>query len=82
MLGYSSIQEWVDNENTVGDIDEEDRDKVIDAYMDASQKFIATTLLATWIKKDGKKIKTSVTMVPITYKGETLVLPFISPKNN
>lgn len=82
MLGYSSIQEWVDNENAVGDIAEEDRDKVIDAYMQASQKFMATTLPATWIKKDGKKIKTSVTMAPITYKGETFVLHFISPTNN
>ncbi len=80
MLGYSSIKEWVANEFPVEDVIEEDRDKVINAYADASEKFIATTLSATCAKKGGKNIKTLITMVPITYKSEVFVLHFITPK--
>lgn len=80
MLGYKSIAEWVANEYPVEDVAEEDRDKGIKAYMDASEKFIATTLPATLVKKDGKKIKTQIVMAPLTYKGEPFVLHFITPK--
>ena len=80
MLGYKSPQEWVENEFPVSDIAEEDQEKGIEAYVSASHKLIASTLPATWIKKDGQKIKTTVTMSPITYKGEVFVLHFISEK--
>jgi PAS domain S-box-containing protein len=78
MLGYKSIQEWVKNDFPVEDVSEKDRDKVINAYAEASQKFVAASLNATCIRKDGKKINTQVIMVPITYKEETFVLHFIS----
>ena len=80
LLGYKSIQEWVDNEYPIDDVSEEDQEKGIKAYMDASRKLIASTLPATWIRKDEKKIHTMVTMAPITYKGEVFVLHFISEK--
>jgi PAS domain S-box-containing protein len=80
MLGYKSVEEWVKNEYPIEDVIEEDRDKAIEAYMNASEKFTAATLSATWTKKDGKKIKTQVTMVPLTYKNETFVLHFITQK--
>ncbi len=80
MLGYSSPSEWVANEFPVEDIAEKDREKGIQAFIDASEKFKASTLPATWTKKDGKKIQTGVIMVPITYKGEVFVLHFISEK--
>ncbi len=80
MLGYSSPAEWVKNEFPVGDVTEEDRDKVINAYMEASRNFKASTLLATLTRKDGKKLQAQVIMAPISYKGEVFVLHFISPK--
>jgi PAS domain S-box-containing protein len=80
LLGYSSVQEWVENEFPVSDIVKEDQEKGIHAYMDASQKLKAATLDATWIKKDGGKIKTEIMMVPISYKDEVFVLHFISEK--
>lgn len=80
MLGYKSTQEWVENEFPISDVAEEDQEKGIKAYMDASRKLIASTLSATWISKSGDKIKTTVTMTPITYKGEVFVLHFISEK--
>ena len=78
MLGYNSIEEWVSNETPVGDISEEDQQKVIQAYREASEHFKASTIPATIVRKDGTKIKTKVIMVPITYKDEVFVLHFIS----
>jgi PAS domain-containing protein len=78
MLGYSSIEEWVSNEAAVGDVLEEDQQKVIEAYGDASENFKASTFTTTFVKKDGVQLKTKVIMVPFSYKGEVFVLHFIS----
>lgn len=81
LLGYKSTQEWVENQHPIGDVVEEDQEKGIEAYMNASRKLIASTFTGTWVKKDGKKVKTEVTMVPIPYRDEVFVLHFISEKN-
>jgi hypothetical protein len=78
MLGYNSIDEWVSNENPVGDVAEEDQPKIIEAYGQASRHFEASATLADIVKKDGTRIKTKVIMVPVTYKGEVFALHFIS----
>lgn len=82
MLGYSSIQEWVDNQYPVDDVLDTDQDKGIQAYMDASRKFIASSLPATWKKKDGGKIQSTVMFVPFTYKDEVFVIHFVTPEYN
>lgn len=79
MLGYKSPNEWVKNEYPISDVVERDQKKGIKAYMDAAERFKVTTFTGTWTKKNGKKIKTSITMTPFTYKGEVFVLHFISP---
>src|SRR3989344_3933016 len=58
LLGYKSIDEWVAYPTPVSDVSEENRAKTIDAYMDASRKFKASTFKAEVISKKGKKIKT------------------------
>lgn len=80
ILGYKSVKEWVENEYPLDDVAEEDQDKGVKAYMDASQKYKASTLTGSFIKKDGKKIKAEITLVPITYNNEVFVLHFISEK--
>ncbi len=80
MLGYKSPQEWVANLYPVSDVEKKDQPKVIKAYMGASRKFKSSSLEATFVKKDGHKIKTSVIMTPITYRGEVFVIHFISEK--
>lgn len=79
MLGYKSIQEWVDNPYPVDDLDENSQKSGIQAYMNASEKFKASLITGTWKTKSGKKIKTNVIMAPFTYQDETFVLHFISP---
>ena len=81
MLGYKSVKAWVDNQYPISDVVEEDQEKGIEAYMNASRKFKASTFEATIIKKDGKKFKAQITLAPITYKNEVFVLHFISKKS-
>ncbi len=79
MLGYKTVNEWVKNLYPISDVDESDQDKGIQAYMSASRNFHASTLPATWVHKNGKKIKTLVTMAPVSYKGEIFVIHYIVP---
>jgi hypothetical protein len=81
LLGYASPEEWVNNPYAVGDLDKADQKKVIAAYMDASEKFKSSTLTATWVRKDGRKVKTLVTMVPLSYQDEVFVLHFVMPQS-
>lgn len=80
MLGYASPEEWVANPNPIDDVREEDQEKGIQAFVDASEHFKASTLSAMWVRKDGEKINTEVTMVPLPYKNEVFVLHFITQK--
>lgn len=80
MVGYASVEEWVANEFPVGDVLEEDQEKVIKAYTDASTNFKAAKLSATVVKKNGEKLSTDIIMTPFTYKNEVFVVHFISPK--
>ncbi|MCL5433178.1 MAG: hypothetical protein M1524_03660 [Patescibacteria group bacterium] len=78
MLGYNSVEEWVNNEYPLGDVSEKDQEKTINVYKEASEDFKASGLTALIVKRDGKEIKTNIIMVPITYKGETFALHFVS----
>ena len=80
MLGYKSIEEWEKNEYPVGDVIEEDQEKVIQAYMNASEKFIGSKASATCVRKDGEKIHTEFILVPISYREEIFVLHFVTQK--
>src|SRR3989344_6899464 len=52
MLGYKSIEEWVSNETPVGDVLEEDQEKVIKAYGEACEHFKASKLsVSIFLKK-------------------------------
>ena len=78
LLGYLSPQEWVDNPNPVSDVIAKDRDKVIDAYVKASDQLKASTLVVSMTTKKGQKIAVKVIMTPVTYRGEVFVLHFIT----
>lgn len=81
LLGYKSPEDWQKNEYPVDDVAEEDQENTINAYMLASKKYHASTIRASVKKKDGSKVKTEVMFTPITYKGETFVLHFLTPIN-
>lgn len=77
LVGYSSIQEWVDNEYPLSDVLEEDQEKVIEAYGKASENLEASKLSTTIIKKDKTKIKVDIILAPFSYKNEVFVVHFI-----
>ena len=79
LLGYKSTKEWVKNPYPLSDILPKDQKIVIKAYMNASEKFTASTFAATLVKKSGKKIPANVIMVPFSYQKEVFVVHFISP---
>ena len=79
LLGYKSIQEWVDYQTPVSDVDEKDQEKVINAYMDASRNLKASTVNVNVVKKSGEKMRVEVAMSPVSYKDEVFVIHFISP---
>lgn len=78
MLGYGSVKEWVANKFPVGDVLEEDQEKVISAYGEASRNLKASRVSVFVVRKDGRKIKVEIIMAPITYKGEVFVIHFVS----
>jgi len=78
MLGYKTIEEWEENETPLDDVLESDHNKVIDAYMAASQEFQASTLTVALVKKDGDQINVNIIMTPVSYKDEVFALHFIS----
>lgn len=80
LLGYKNVQEWVENLYPIDDVDPKDQPKGIKAYMNASGKLQGSTLTGTMIKKNGRKFKAEIIMVPLPYKKEVFVLHFINPK--
>lgn len=80
LLGYSSPAEWAKNEYPLDDVLEVDQEKAVQAYMAASKKLESTSLSASLVTKNKKKIPVTIIMSPITYKDEVFVLHFISKK--
>ena len=79
LLGYKSAKEWADTEAPLADIIEEDQEKVIAAYENASEKMLASSLDVRFTNvKTGKTIKANVIMVPVAYDGHIFALHFIS----
>lgn len=79
LLGYGSIEEWIANESPVDDVLDSDKNKVIEAYQDASENYKATFLSAGIKTKGGSEIEAEVIMTPFSYKDEVFVVHFITP---
>ncbi len=79
MLGYKSPKEWAKTEAPLSDIIEEDQDKVIKAYMNASEKIIADSVeVRAKNIKTGKIVKTLMIVTPIGYGGHVFTAHFFS----
>ena len=79
LLGYKSAKEWADTDAPLADVVEEDQQSVINAYMNASEKMLASAIeVRVKNVKTDKPIKTKVIMVPIAYSGHIFAMHFIS----
>ena len=80
LLGYKSPDEWSKKEISFTDlfVDEKSQRDLVSAYQNAMEKSIGSTINVTWKRKDGKQVKTTVILVPISYHGHMFALHFIS----
>ena len=79
LLGYKSPKEWADAEAPLSDVVEEDQQSVINAYMSASEKMVASTIEVR-VKniKTGKIVKTRMIIAPVGHAGHIFTTHFFS----
>lgn len=79
LLGYTSPKEWADAEAPLSDVVEEDQQSVINAYMNASEKMVAS---ATEVRvknvKTGKIVKTRMIIAPVGHAGHVFTAHFFN----
>ena len=79
LLGYKSPKEWADAEAPLADVVEEDQQRVIDAYMNASENMLASAIEVRMTNvKTGKSVKTRMIIAPIANAGHIFTAHFFS----
>jgi len=79
LLGYKSAKEWADAEAPLSDVVEEDQQSVITAYMNASEKMLASSVdVKVKHTKTGKVIKTRMIIAPVGHAGHVFTAHFFS----
>lgn len=80
LLGYKSTEEWsaVDKPFTEAFVKDESQEILVSTYRKAMEDKVGSNIEVLWKKKSGGWVKTSVIIVPISYKGELLALHFIT----
>jgi PAS domain S-box-containing protein len=80
LLGYKSTEEWaaVDEPFTEAFAMHESQEILVSAYGKSMEDKVGSNIEVSWKKKSGGSVKTSVIIVPISYKGELLALHFIT----
>jgi hypothetical protein len=79
LLGYKSPKEWADTEAPLSDVIEADQQSVIDAYMNALGKMIASAIDVSFKNiKTGKIEKTKMIIAPIGHAGHVFTAHFLT----
>ncbi|HLB27771.1 MAG TPA: hypothetical protein VJK47_01020 [Dehalococcoidales bacterium] len=79
LLGYKSAKEWAAIEAPLADVVEADQDKVIEAYGNATEKMLGSSLDIRFKNvKTGKAVKANMIMVPIAYDGHIFAMHFLN----
>jgi hypothetical protein len=79
LLGYKSPKEWADADAPLSDVVEEDQQSVINAYMNASEKMVASgTEVRVKNIKTAKIVKTRMIVAPIGHAGHVFTAHFFS----
>ena len=78
LLGYKSVKAWEKIDAPLADVIESHQQKVIDAYMKASESLQAGSVKVTMKNvSTGEPVKISMIMVPVVYDGHVMTLHFI-----
>jgi Mn-dependent DtxR family transcriptional regulator len=79
LLGYKSPRAWADAEAPLSDVLEEDQQKVIDAYMNASEKGVAGSIDVKMQNiKTEEILKVNMIVAPTIYEGHIFTVHFVS----
>jgi PAS domain-containing protein len=79
MLGYKSPKEWADADAPLSDVVDEDQQSVINAYMNASEKMVASAIeVRVKNVKTGKILKTRMIVAPVGHAGHVFTAHFFS----
>ena len=79
LLGYKSPKEWADAEAPLSDIAEEDQQSVINAYVNASEKMMASAIdVRAKNIKTGKIVKARMIVAPVGHAGHVFTAHFFS----
>jgi hypothetical protein len=79
LLGYKSAKDWAAIHMPLSDVDEADQDRVVAAYENATDKFMASSLdIALRNIKTNKLIKARMIIVPMVYMGHVFAIHFLS----
>ena len=79
LLGFKSPKEWADAEAPLSDVVEQDRQSVINAYVNASEKMLASAIeVRVKHVKTGKIVKTRMIIAPIAHAGHVFTAHFLS----
>jgi hypothetical protein len=83
MLGYQSPQDWADHQGFLDVfVDEKSRETLMNAYWNAMNKMVASTISLTWMKKDRSKIDSTMILVPIHSQGHMFSIHFVTNFTN
>lgn len=82
MLEYESPKEWASvKENfPTAFVAEKSQTTLINAFQEAMEKGIGSSIEVEWKKKSGETAKTNVIIVPVSFEGHRMALHFISKK--
>lgn len=79
MLGYKSPQDWVDHQGFLEIfVAEKSRDTLMNAYWNAMNKMVASTIPLTWMTKNGSKIDSTMILVPMHSQGHMFSVHFVT----
>src|SRR5687768_12598924 len=79
LLGYDSPAAWAAVTEPFPEVfvAEESQAALIDAFGEAMQRKIGSTVPVKWQKKDGETIKTTVMLVPLSFQNHLFALHFV-----
>jgi hypothetical protein len=83
ILGYASARELMKLSSGSPILDAivatDSHQRVVEAYLNAVNSKVATSIPVTWKKKGGGTVNTQTIFVPFSFKGNLLAIHFITP---
>ena len=78
-LGYKSPAEWAQLPGFLEIyVEENSRNTLTTAYWNAANNMNASTINLTWIRKDGKKVNSTMILAPMSFEGHIFSVHYVT----